>query len=76
MFLVLRAETCAKAGCDAAALRAIQQTMAICQDTGERCAEVLRTKAQWHRSANTASAPANDSHKRRRPRHLFRAQEQ
>jgi hypothetical protein len=38
MFLVLRAETCAKAGCDAAALRGIEQTVAICRDTGGRWA--------------------------------------
>ena len=65
-----RAETCAKAGCYAAALRGIEQTVAICQDTAERWApRCCALKARWRRSADTASAPARDSHKRRRPQH-------
>ena len=48
MFLLLEAETYLKAGRNEAALRAIEQALAICQDTGERwaIAEVLRMKAR------------------------------
>jgi predicted ATPase len=47
MFLILEAEGHVKAGRDQAALQAIEQARAICEDTGERwaMAEVLRTKA-------------------------------
>ena len=47
MFLILEAEGHVKAGRDEAALQAIEQALAICEDTGERwaMAEVLRTKA-------------------------------
>ena len=45
MFLVLRARDLRQSGCDAAVLRGIEQTVAICQDTGERWgAEVLCTE--------------------------------
>ena len=48
MFLLLEAETYVKAGRDEAALGAIEQALAICEDTGERwaIAEVLRIKAR------------------------------
>ena len=59
MFLVLRAETCAKAGCDAAALRAIQQTVAICQDTGARWAPRWQgPRPAWRRRMATMMRPA------------------
>jgi predicted ATPase len=47
MFLILEAEGHAKAGRDEAGLGAVEQALAICDDTGERwtLAEVLRTKA-------------------------------
>ena len=47
MFLTLEAEGHAKAGRDEAALHAIEQALAVCENTGERwaTAEVLRTKA-------------------------------
>jgi predicted ATPase len=47
MFLALEAEGHVKAGRDEAALQAIEQALATCEDTGERwvMAEVLRTKA-------------------------------
>ena len=47
MFLILEAEGHVKAGRDEAALQAIEQALAICDDTGQRwaMAEVLRTKA-------------------------------
>jgi DNA-binding response OmpR family regulator/class 3 adenylate cyclase/predicted ATPase len=47
MFLILDAEGHVKAGRDKAALQAIEQALAICDDTGQRwaMAEVLRTKA-------------------------------
>ena len=52
MFLLLEAETYVKAGRDEAALGAIEQALATCEDTGERwaIAEVLRIKAQLLRS--------------------------
>jgi predicted ATPase len=52
MFLLLEAETYVKAGRDEAALGAIEQALATCEDTGERwaIAEVLRVKAQLLRS--------------------------
>ena len=48
MFLILEAETYVKAGRDEAALRTIEQALAICEETGERwaMAEVLRIKAR------------------------------
>jgi len=48
MFLILEAETYAKAGRHEAALQAIEQALAICEETGERwaLAEVLRIKAR------------------------------
>jgi predicted ATPase/class 3 adenylate cyclase/DNA-binding response OmpR family regulator len=47
MFRILEAEGHVKAGRDEAALQAVEQALAICEDTGERwaMAEVLRTKA-------------------------------
>jgi predicted ATPase len=47
MFLILEAEGHVKVGRDEAALQAIEQALAICDDTGEcwAMAEVLRTKA-------------------------------
>jgi DNA-binding response OmpR family regulator/class 3 adenylate cyclase/predicted ATPase len=47
MFLILEAEGHVKAGRAEAALQAIEEALAICDDTGERwaMAEVLRTKA-------------------------------
>ena len=47
MFLILEAEGHVKAGHDEAALQAIEQALAICDDTGQRwaMAEALRTKA-------------------------------
>ena len=47
MFLILEAEGHIKAGRAEAALQAIEQALATCEDTGERwtMAEVLRTKA-------------------------------
>ena len=49
MFLILEAETYVKAGRDEAALQAIEQALAICEDNGERwaMAEVLRIKARY-----------------------------
>ena len=38
MFLMLEAETYVKAGRDEAALQAIEQALAICEETGERWA--------------------------------------
>ena len=48
MFLILETETYAKAGRHEAALQAIEQALAICEETGERwaLAEVLRIKAR------------------------------
>ena len=48
MFLILEAEGQVKAGRAEAALQAIEQALAACEDTGERwaMAEVLRTKAR------------------------------
>jgi predicted ATPase/DNA-binding response OmpR family regulator/class 3 adenylate cyclase len=48
MFLILEAEGHAKAGRKEAALQAIEQALAVSEDTGERwtMAEVLRTKAR------------------------------
>jgi DNA-binding response OmpR family regulator/class 3 adenylate cyclase/predicted ATPase len=57
MFMILQAEAYSKAGRDEAALEAIEQALAICEDTGERwaMAEVLRSKARLLLSTNWAN---------------------
>jgi predicted ATPase len=53
MFLILEAETYVKAGCDEAALRAIEQAVALCEKSGEcwAMAEALRIEARILSSA-------------------------
>jgi predicted ATPase len=58
MFLILEAEGHVKAGRAEAALQAIGQALATCEDTGERwaLAEVLRTKARMLLSTGRAKS--------------------
>ena len=57
MFLILEADTYAKAGRDEAALRTIERALDLCEETGEcwAVAEVLRTKAAILQSTGRAT---------------------
>jgi predicted ATPase len=58
IFLTLEAEACAEAGRLDAALKTIEEALAISKDTGERwaMAEVLRLKARFSQAAHRAEA--------------------